>query len=82
MVRLALLGLLQIANYHCKLHQNLIKNSFGQSFQKPYSNVSLKSNGMCEILDKSLCVSQLPLLVNTSISTDALLLILNEIKHA
>ena len=37
--------LLQIANYRCKLHQNLIKNSFGQSFQKPYSNVSLKSNG-------------------------------------
>ena len=39
-----------------------------------------KVMAICEILNKSLCVSQLPLLVNTSIS-DVLLLILNEIKH-
>lgn len=39
------------------------------------------TNGICEILDNSLCTTQLPLLVNKSISTDVLLLRLNETKY-
>lgn len=86
MIRLAFLKLLQIANFNH--HQNIIKNSFGgkkrlplgRVFRKPDSNVCLITNGICEMLDDSLRASQLPLLVSKSISTDILLLRLNETK--
>lgn len=50
----------------------------GRALGKPDSNISLIINGLCEMLCNSLCESQLPLLVNKSISIDILMLTLNE----